>query len=215
MTSAPTGLPHLMEFTEANPGLRQHQCIGKAFTGEERYQMWRNCDRNIRDWWRQHRDQVGSSHVVFMEWDVLCNVRLETLIEPAEGLLCAEMKTCIKDFDSWYWFKGELPNLPVEMQPTACGAVPLALLQFSRSALDLICEERFDELYARDLYCELRTSSLLSWLGVPVRSCEALKELDWRPQPYPWLRRCIFHPVKKSYYLGNLTRLMRRWFGQG
>jgi len=100
------------------------------------------------------------------------------------------------------------------MQVSACGVVPLAVLQFCRRSLDLICEERFDELYELDGYCELRTPSTLSYVGVPIRATDALKALDWRPQPYPWLQSGIFHPVKKSYYLRLLTRLMWRRFGR-
>ena len=214
ITNERDGLPHLAEFTAANPRIIQHRFVGKRLSGDERYLVWRNCDRTIREWWQANRDLVKSSHVVFMEWDVVCNVPLETLIQPAEGLLCSDVLTPEKDFESWYWFKSELPKLPPEMQPTACGVAPLAVLQFSRNALDLICEARFDELYALDRYCELRTSSILGYLGVPVRASEGLKNLDWKPQPYPWLGRGIFHPVKKSRYLRGLTRQLRRWLGR-
>lgn len=212
VTNERNGLPHLAEFTAANPHIIQHQSIGKKLSGEERYEIWRNCDRSIRDWWRANRDLVKSRHVIFMEWDVVCNVPIDSLLMPADGLVCAEVTRPQNGIDSWYWFEKELPKLPPEMQATACGAVPLAVLQFSRNALDLICDARFDKLYALDRYCELRTPSILSHLGVPVQDCAALKTLDWRPQPYPWLRRGIFHPVKKSYYLGGLTCLLRRWF---
>jgi len=100
ITSERTGLPHLAEFTAANPHVVQHQFIGKALSGDARYEMWRNCYRNIREWWRENRHLVKCSHVIFMEWDVVCNVAIDTLLQPADGLVCAELVRPETDFDS-------------------------------------------------------------------------------------------------------------------
>lgn len=101
------------------------------------------------------------------------------------------------------------------MQGSTIGVVPLGVLQLSREALEALCEERHNELFASDIFCELRMPTLLQHLGFPIHSAEALKHVSWEKQPYPWLGRGIFHPVKKSSYFGGITRLPRRWFDRG
>lgn len=214
MTSAKAGLPHLREFTAANPQVIQHRCDSPDAEGDERIRIWKNCDRHIRNWWKANQHLVKSQYVVFLEYDVICNVPLEGIFSPQEGLVGSQIKKPDDPEEVWYWFR-EVPSLPADMQASAIGIVPLAVLQLTRKALDALSEECHDGLYATDGFSELRTPTLLRHLGFPIQSAETLKHVTWEKQPYPWLRRGIFHPVKKSYYLGGLTCLLRRWFGRG
>ncbi|OYV06021.1 MAG: hypothetical protein CFE26_08560, partial [Verrucomicrobiales bacterium VVV1] len=160
MTSAHTGLPHCKEFTAANPLVIQHRCDSPEASGDERVRIWRNCDRHIRNWWKASRHLVKSQHVIFLEWDVVCNVPLDRILSVQEGLVCSRIKRQHNPEDSWYWFR-EVPNLPAAMQASAIGVVPLAVLQLTREALDALCEECHDELFTSDIYCEMRTPTLL------------------------------------------------------
>ena len=208
MTSARSGLPHRREFTAANPQVIQHRCDSPDAEGEERIRIWKNCDRHIRRWWKENHQKVASRHVVFLEWDVVCNVPLDWIFPPQDGLVCSQIKTREDPHESWYWFQ-DLPNLPAAMQASAIGVVPLGVLQFSREALDALCDEAHDELFESEIYCELRTPTLLRHLGFPIETSAALRRVTWIKQPYPWLRRGIFHPVKTSYYDHWLKRFIR------
>ncbi len=213
MTSVLTGLPHCREFTATNPHVIQHRCDSPDASGDERIRIWRNCDRHIRNWWKANRHLVKSQHVVFLEWDVLCNVPLDGIFSPQEGLVGSRIKRQHNPEESWYWFR-EVPSLPDEMQASALGIVPLGVLQLARTALDALCEESHDGLYEADIMCELRTPTLLQQLGFPIHSAETLKHVSWEKQPYPWLRRGIFHPVKASYHDHWPKRFIRMIFNQ-
>lgn len=214
MTTLHTGLPHAREFTAANPHVVQHRCNSPEAVGEERIELWKNCDRNIRNWWKVNHQSVKCRQVVFLEWDVVCNVPIEKLLRPTEGMVCSEIKRQEDGIENWYWFR-DLPNLPEDLRDLALGVVPLGVLQLTREALDALSDERHDDLYASAIYCELRTPTLLRSLGFPIQTSESLKRVTWQKQPYPWFRRGIFHPVKKSYYFGRFTEWLRRGLGQG
>lgn len=209
MTTTVSGLPHAEAFTAANPDIVQHRCDSKKCDGQERFTIWRNCDRNIRNWWRSNHHLVKSSHVVFLEWDVFCNVPLQSLLQPMDGVVCASIKRQGKGLRPWLWFS-ELKRLPAEMQAQAIGIVPLAVLQFTRAALDAICDPRHDFLYDEDIYAELRTASLLRHLGFPIHTTKSLKWVTWTALPFPWFHRGIFHPVKKSRADSWLGRRLKR-----
>lgn len=209
LTSLKAGLPHREEFTAANPNVIQHRCDSPDGIDDERILFWRNCDRNIRNWWKINHHRILGDHVVFLEWDVVCNVPIEKIFRPQNGLVGSELKTQPQDSHDWLWFK-ELNELPPEMRSTAIGLVPLAAIQLSRAALDAISDDRHDALYESDIFCELRTPSLLRHLGFPIESTSTLKHVTWQPMPYPWLRRGIFHPIKKARRDHWPFRLMNR-----
>lgn len=213
MTTAVSGLPHQQEFTASNPEIRQHRCDNTEYQGDERFQAWRNVDRNIRAWWRNHGHEVASDHIVIFEWDVRCNLPITSLFTPFEGLLCSQIKRLDDPGERWRWFD-EIPKLPPELGRHPLGVVPLGVLQFSRRALDAMCAPEFDELFAADLYCEMRTPTLLNHLGFEIRTQPSLKHVTWYPLPYIWFRKGIFHPVKTSGYNHPVYRFLRRCFGR-
>lgn len=92
--------------------------------------------------------------------------------------------------------------------------VPLAVLQFSRQALDAIAEPRHDPLYAEVIHCEWRIATLIQHLGFPIQTLNSLKHVTRHPLPYLWLIRGIFHPVKTSSYENRPHRFLRRCMGQ-
>jgi len=213
MTTLVSGLPHQPEFTAANRDIRQHRCNSIQYEGDERHEAWRNVDRNIRNWWIEHRDEVKSRHVVIFEWDVRCNVPIGPLFRPFDGLLCSEIKRLNDPGEPWRWFD-EIPKLPEELREKAIGVVPLGVLQFSREVLDAIASPEFDPLFTEDLYCELRLPTLVRHLGFAIQTLKSLKQVTWYRLPYVWLRRGIFHPVKESSYDNRLHRFLRRCVGQ-
>ena len=87
-----------------------------------------NCDRNIRSWWRDHRNLVRTDLVLFLEYDVLCNIDLRPVIplpEAARGIAGPRVMSCVTDGRS-YWPFRDIGRLPREMQGFAIALTPLA-----------------------------------------------------------------------------------------
>jgi hypothetical protein len=201
LTTAATGTPHLAALQEANPDLVIHVHKAKDATHEAaRLDAWRNCDRNLREWWQDHGFAVKAERVLFLEWDVFCNVPLQPLI-PAKagraGLVAASIKTAVRDARSWPVFQ-ETKRLPAHLRAWACGAVPFAALLIDRLALDALSAPQWDELFEADLFCELRTPTILRFLGMSVTACPAWNEVTTQPRAIPAGFRGLFHPAKQE-----------------
>jgi hypothetical protein len=197
MTTAATGMPHASALQTSNPGLimHVHEAPGMGNKGEE----WWNCDRNFREWWKTHRLNVQAERVLFMEWDVFCNVDLRQWVPSAKrfhGMICAQLKTPIRD-SGWPGFR-EVERLPREMEAYAIAAVPSALLMLDRDALDAIADARWDALFAQDVLSELRLATLVRYLGYQVADCAKWSRVTTTPQvPGPSFRG-ILHSVKEE-----------------
>ena len=200
MTTQATGTPHAAALQAANPGLRIHVKSPAAAgngPGQERTGAWRNCDRNIRVWWRDHRGQVTTESVLFLEYDVLVNVPLLPVVPsmtPGVGIAGAAVLTAVADGRK-YWPFRETNRLPVAIRSHAIGIAPLAFLQISRHALDRLIDQCYDQAFAADIFCELRLPTVIRHAGYQVAALD-LPEVGVKPlQPGPG-ERGIFHPVK-------------------
>ena len=196
MTTRASGTPHAAAMLKANPELTVHTQYSAQGEGDERRKLWRNCDRNIREWWREHRDSVTEIAVLFLEYDVFCDVDLRGAMPPLAprcGLAAASLVTPVQHRHS-YWPFEDLCNLPRTMQGLACAAAPLAVLLISREALDAILSPEYDEVFAADIFCELRLPTVIRHAGYGV-ACMDLPHVGCSPvvpsSPGVW------HPVKK------------------
>lgn len=195
MTSGERGTPHARVLQEANPKMHSAAVCVAPETGED---GWRNCDRNIRAWWMNYGRTAISDWVLFLEWDVYCNVDLREVVRiPSRrcGLVCAGLVTAVRHRRMWPPF-AEVPRLPVALQELAIGCVPSAVLLLSRAALDAVSKPDWDEVFRADILSELR-------LGTVIRACgfEVAKSVDWDeigtiPRGVRVGARGIFHPVK-------------------
>lgn len=201
LTTAAVGTPHLDALRAANPDLIIHvHEASDAATEAERETAWRNCDRNLRDWWKTHRDAVTADAILALEWDVFCNIDLTCIVPPlgnGYGLMAAAIKSPVRDGRSWLPFR-EMNRMPGGLASMALGIVPAAVMQLSRKALDAIADEQWDEVFARDIFCELRMPSIVRACGFSVEDCLQWRWVGTQPMTVPTGATGIFHPVKKE-----------------
>jgi len=200
LTTAATGTPHLAALKRANPGLVIHVCETQDAPSEDlRLDAWRNCDRNLREWWKTHRNAVATERVIFLEYDVFCNVDLRDVVpgkSPISGMVGAALKTPVRDA-GWWPFR-EAAALPKPMQAFAVGMAPFAVLVVDRPALDAVADAAWDGLFEADVFCELRMPSLLRFLGFSVRGNRAWTAVGTTPQTAGKGFEGIMHPVKRE-----------------
>lgn len=154
MTHAGRETIHAAEFLLHNPDVQVFTHYGQA--------DWRNSDRHIREWWRENRENVTGEIIVTAEWDVKADVDVSRFLRPVAGV---EFKRIIKD--SWCWFI-ESDHLPNHLRRHACGVAPLGFAVWNRRALDKLCSEEHDDVFAQDIFCELRLPTVLRSSGIPV-----------------------------------------------
>jgi hypothetical protein len=200
LTQQSIGTPHAGHLQAANPevAILTHHAP-EVETPEVRFRAWRNCDRNIREFWRTRRDEVLTDEVLFLEWDVFVNVPVDAVLPPPDpgvGITGAMVGSVVHN-RAWTGF-AELQRLPRRMWAHAIGMIPSAVLLLRRTALDALADDAWDDLYAADIISELRTGTLLRYLGHGVAACHL-----WEYVTPPPLRRMIgemqgiCHPVKK------------------
>ena len=167
VTHPGVGVPHLAALQASNPGARVHVVtLGQVERG-----AWRNNDAAVRAWWRKNRGRITGRRVAWLEWDALVTTALPE-VWPA-GMLGKDLKD-----EGWHWW-GERAALP-ELADHWCGVAPLGVTFWNAAALDAIAAEEYDEIYARDVFCELRTPSVCRKAGFPVESL-SLPGVRWYP----------------------------------
>lgn len=197
MTTRASGTPHAAALQAANPGLRIHTHTAPDETGPDRVHAWRNCDRNIRDWWRKKSPIVTADAVLFLEYDVYCDVDLRNHIPTFSGnfgCAAASILSGLRDIRR-FWPFADIPRLPRSMQALACATAPLAVLLISRAALDAMLHPLHDAIFAADIFCETRLPTVIRFEGFQVHPMP-LPQVGCTPcQPtHPG----IWHPVKSS-----------------
>lgn len=194
MTSGDRGTPHLAALQASNPALT----IGSLVAPETGEDGWRNCDRNIRTWWRENGAAVTTRRVLFLEYDVLVNCDLTEAFPPTDhppGIEGVSVQQQVRDGRSWLPFR-ELDRLPESMRSKACGLAPLAVVMLSRNALEDLCDPRLDEVFAADIFSELRLGSVVRHLGYLAAANPRLAQVDCKPIANPGNAPGIWHAVK-------------------
>lgn len=192
-----SGMPHAAALQAANPEVDIRLVMAPEDVGEARKVLWRNCDRNIRDWWIQSRDTTDAERVLFLEWDVFCNVPLRDVMPwtPAD-MVGAWMATAVRDGRTWPGFR-EAARLPRSIQHHAVGIWPSAVLLFSRACLDAIADPQWADVYERDILSEIRTATIARACGFTVGSCDQWSQVTVHPRPLPAGASGIYHPIKR------------------
>jgi len=133
-------------------------CVVDKRTGV-RVDLWRNADRMIRAFWLQNHSIVTGDIIWWLEWDVYLKKSLP-LFYGGAGMGGKDIKV---QGQPWEWFR-ESDRLPANMKPI--GVAPLGVSVFTRAALDEICRSEWDDLYAADVFGELRTPSIIHNAGL-------------------------------------------------
>jgi hypothetical protein len=199
LTTAAAGTPHLDTIQAANPDLQIHvHTAADPETEDERMDAWRNCDRNIREWWKANGEAITAEWMLFFEWDVFANVDLAaTMRSIRKGSVgCAKLLTPVLH-PGWLGWK-EIDRLPREIQGFAIGMEPSAVLALRRDALEEIAHPDYDEIFAQDIISELR-------LGTVARSAEyqpvqvrGWQEVGTLPRQLDPEFSGIIHPIKST-----------------
>lgn len=200
MTMHGAGTPHAGALQRANPGLDVRAHYGPAAVGDEKIQAWRNCDRHVREWWRAHREAVTTPEVLFFEWDVYCNADLNTILAPSApgvGMSGAGIARAVAD-RAWPPF-ADVPRMPRSMRAHAVGIVPFAAFLAPRAALDDLISPVWDEVYASDVFCEVRTPTVMRKCGWRIGVIDGFKNVGIKPLlPRQITKPGVWHPVKKA-----------------
>lgn len=200
MTCADVGTPHAAALAAANPHLpiRTHTAPGSP-DAAEKLLAWRNCDRNIRDFWRANRADVAEDRLIFAEYDVFANVDVAATVSTVDSSDClaAAVMSPLRDGRSWPVF-AESSRMPAVMRHWLAGVVPLGLLMLSREALDELADSRHDEIFAADVFCELRLPTILRAAGFRILQNPAWSDVTVRHMQPPSGFRGIMHAVKKE-----------------
>jgi hypothetical protein len=198
MTTTSQGTPHLEALVAANPGLKIHIATGPDPVDETAREMaWKNCDRNLRDWWREHAAEVATERVLFLEWDVFVNADLAAMLPGGKGMFCARLKMPVAD-RGWSGFK-ELNKLPREIRGFGVGTEPMAALMVSREVLDEVAGSEWDGLFQTDILSELRMGTVARFRGHKVAGWEPWKDtIRMTPTRVPEGFSGMLHPVKKE-----------------
>lgn len=193
MTSERQGAPHEAAARAHHGTVHVH--LGRdGATDTARTELWRNCDRSIRDWWRANRHRVKSSHVAFAEWDVVCNADLRGGILPFVGLAGRVIEP--RPGSGWQWWQ-EIDRLPEELRIHAASLRPLAVVIASRQCMDAIVSPQWDEVFSRDIFSELRLPTVARAAGFQLAELpELLGQVEHFPIPHPGTAPGVWHQVK-------------------
>jgi len=179
LTNERDGLPHIGRFLKRNPGVAVHVVNGARVDGSERKQMWRNCDRMIREWWVTTGYQLDFDRAIFLEWDVVFEAPIEDIFPEGHFVSRNVHKP---ENSTWTWFS-EIKLLPPELREHATGVSPLAALAISRKCLsDIMSHPLADKAFADNIFCELRLPTLAAACGYTLTKNRHLTpHLEWYP----------------------------------
>lgn len=190
------GVPHLGEFLAKNPGVPVHVLQGELGRCEHsRHMAWRNCDRAMRNWWLETGRLLEFDRVAFLEWDVLFRQSLAKVFPP--GDFVGREIVFPDSSPGWPWFR-ELNRLPASAKDAACGVIPLATMAISRSCLAAMMEHPLsEEMFASDLFCELRFPTLARVSGYSLAECKEMTPHVACTEVRPGNTSGVWHAVKR------------------
>lgn len=196
---------HQHEFSVHNPDVRQMVARSEH--------DWRNCDRRIREWWRENRDAVTTPYVMFAELDTFVNCDITKTLSAVSGVGF----NTIAD-EKWCWLS-ETNRLPDYLRPYATGVVPMGTALWHRSAVDVLAQPQYDAVFADDIFCELRSGTVLRHAGVKIERLAGCN-IHCGGQLATHTPN-IHHPVKQMPYVGSfalsdipMPRLYSYWEGE-
>lgn len=155
---------------------------------------WRNSDSMIRNWLKLNFDKIEHDRIMLIEWDVFINRPLPDI--QFQGVM-AKVVITPQTERTWVWFR-ETERLGT-LKQFASGIVPLAFLVLDKQSCKTLIDPKFDAIFSQDIFCELRTSSVLRSENIPITQMSF-------PIPYVSLNKNFanldepnfYHPVKEK-----------------
>jgi cytidyltransferase-like protein len=132
-------------------------------------------DRALRDWWKENRSDYNITHLWVVSSPCVIPERLPD-ISHVTGMAAPEVLVDSSHDKSWRGNK-DRKHLPDGIHPVGTNTT---FVCYNTDALDLIVEQRFDDLYIKDCYAGLRTPSIVHALGCYVTPIDIPKVI-WDP----------------------------------
>ena len=183
--------PHLDWLKHYNPNVRV-EVISDIDENITKHMAWRNGDAKLRSWWKENGDSIDSENIAIFEWDTLMKGKLPSL---PDGLDIAG-KLLFKQGQDWYWW-GEAERMDCE----PIGLVSFGAIFLKRWVLDAVSKDKWDELYKKDIICELRFPSVAKAEGAIVGVMD-LPFVHWR-EVKMGKELGLYHGIKQKHILPN------------
>lgn len=188
--------PHREEIKRNNPDLKIHT-YNSALTGES---AWKNYDRNFRDFWRNFADKIESDFVLFLEWNVRANEKLDNYFEEVENQISVANFFSVSQENPQWWHRGELSKNEKYGLNTDFAIWPLSVALFPRKVLDALCDPKWDDIMADDIFGEARLPNILKSINfdiVPNPNIKRIKENGVVAE------KGLFYPIVNKAYFPN------------
>jgi hypothetical protein len=196
----PVNLESLYKFNSKNQIIPIH--IKHDLSHKE---AWRNPDRTIRK--HLNINDILYENILLVEWDVYINKEVTDL--NFDGALFKYVT--IDQTNSWCWWK-EIDKLPEKYKSCITGGALWSLVGIKRKYLEILLNSEYDYLYEMDIFSEIRTPTLMKYLGIPL----AQFPKDWTEFLYCDIKQAnsmidhhihkesdvvkFFHPVKNQIF---------------
>lgn len=173
---------------------------------------WKNCDVLLREWWINNREKIKTEKILVMEYDVLVTTKITDSMF-TDGVRVLGNFDLFTGFDpnvSWHdapwWWSKDGDKLSVELKSSAASC-PVTTLFYNRYALDFLILKTWDEVFSKDIICEIRLPTILNFHKVPLYKWDVNdgfkrnNNLDIAPEEEAFERiknnqPGIYHPVK-------------------
>ena len=155
--------------------------------------LWRACDTLIYRWF-QSRD-LSARRYVYLEYDVLCTMPLETAYAEAwNAPVAARDFYTIRTAPKWFRFNEQSLSALGEDRKYAAALIPMAGTLYSHESLERIV----DTVVNSNVFCELRMGTAVEKLGLKVAEFpnRLRSTFDWLPYSGACARPGLYHAVK-------------------
>lgn len=198
LCSSPTGeYIHEHHIRKSNPDA---QILKIDFTNEKYRETissypWREPDKIIRSWMKEHKDEIEYNNVVFMEYDLLITKQLPNIFLENEILGSAAINPVEH---KWWVFFNESNKLGC-LEEYSCALLLFCFYCMSRNCIDYWVDSKYDYLYTKevDILCELRMPTILRSCGISVGNLPGVGDyIQMGDRDYDLSIPGYYHPVK-------------------
>lgn len=183
-------IPHIKWLILSNPEADIHIISENNI---DKKLSWRNGDRKLREWWRLNYNRVTNSIIYVIEYDVLVTRKLP-ILSLNYDFVGRDVK--YENLDpKWSWFR-EKDRLQLKETENIVGIAPFGFLAMRREVLDRLCDKKWDEIYRKDIFCEIRLSTVTSLNGFKIGEID-LPNVSWyETKNYDLTILGYYHPIK-------------------
>jgi hypothetical protein len=214
---------HLESFIEHNEDADVYVISDNRPSTEQhiRYTNWKTCDTLLREWWKDNGKKRKIKKLLFMEYDVLITTKITDDMF-TDGLRITHHQYFKDDqpgydvedswqyTEGWYWYRVDGDRFPLRLKKTA-GYGMVSIAWYDASALDFLIRAEWDDIFKRDILCEMRIITILNYHKVPlynwdinhtfIRNSAALINIEYEPEVVNRIKNLepgIYHPVKTA-----------------